>query len=226
MTTLHPGKVSCFVCGARSSHHCIMSTNAMGRPDLDGRPPEMMRSTMFAWVQRCPQCGYCAPNLSTGGPEARACVRRAEYQNTLQDAQLPRLAASFLCDGIVSEARGDFAASGHARLRAAWACDDAKERDLADNCRRSALRMFEAAQHNRQVFMRGSAGHQTLMADLLRRTRQFAKALTLSAPMSPAAHGDLSWVAYRFELLLSARGEDGCYTLQHAMEYARDAGWE
>jgi hypothetical protein len=57
MTTLYREKSRCAVCGIATEYTSIGSTNAFGSPDLDTRPPEMQRSTIFAWVQRCPECG-------------------------------------------------------------------------------------------------------------------------------------------------------------------------
>lgn len=70
----------------------IGSTNEFGSPDLDTRPPEMRRSTIFAWVQRCPQCGYCACDVSKAPSQAEALVRSSEYIRQLSDSIYPELA--------------------------------------------------------------------------------------------------------------------------------------
>ena len=67
MTTLDEAKKKCAVCGKISAHFEVTSTNTFGAPDLDTRPPEMMRSTMDMWVQECPSCGY----LSGGSEKLR-----------------------------------------------------------------------------------------------------------------------------------------------------------
>ena len=46
MTTVDEAKRKCALCGETSTHIEVMSTNTFGGvPDLDTRPPEMMRST-------------------------------------------------------------------------------------------------------------------------------------------------------------------------------------
>lgn len=41
----------------------MTSTSTWGYPDLDLRPSEMQRSSMFAWLQECPHCGYVARDI-------------------------------------------------------------------------------------------------------------------------------------------------------------------
>ena len=58
MTTVYHQNITCAICGTEFEYTGIASTNAFGPTDLDTQPPEMERSTIDAWVQRCPQCGY------------------------------------------------------------------------------------------------------------------------------------------------------------------------
>ncbi|MBU06018.1 MAG: hypothetical protein CL877_08750 [Dehalococcoidales bacterium] len=53
MTTIRDEEQICAMCGAKSTHRGIMSTNAFGSPDLDLRPPEMERSTMGSILRGC-----------------------------------------------------------------------------------------------------------------------------------------------------------------------------
>src|SRR5262245_66304931 len=64
MTSYHPRQVTCSVCGTSSRQDILTSTNIVGSPDLDLRPPEMKRSTMDAWLQECPNCGFVSGNLA------------------------------------------------------------------------------------------------------------------------------------------------------------------
>ena len=41
----------------------MTSTSTWGYPDLDLRPAEMKRSSMFAWLQECPHCGFVARDI-------------------------------------------------------------------------------------------------------------------------------------------------------------------
>ncbi len=96
LTTLYEKKAQGSVCGTENEYTGIGSTNALGSLDLDTRPPEMERSTIFTWVQRCPECGYCASDVSITRPRAQAVVNGEEYKDQLNDPTYPELANSFL----------------------------------------------------------------------------------------------------------------------------------
>jgi len=66
MTRIQVSQVTCGVCGSQSKQATLLSSNTIGPPDLDGRPfrYSMLRDTMSRWVQRCPECGYCAMYIS------------------------------------------------------------------------------------------------------------------------------------------------------------------
>jgi hypothetical protein len=66
MTTFAESGKNCFVCGETNKYIELTSSNRFGAPDLDTRPPEMMRSTIYSWIQACPYCDYCAPDISEG----------------------------------------------------------------------------------------------------------------------------------------------------------------
>ena len=89
MTTIDPVDVTCAVCGAVSEHLVLGSTNTMGPPDLDMRPAPMARWTLGEQIQRCPQCGYCASDISEAGETAAEVVRNEAYQAELARETTP-----------------------------------------------------------------------------------------------------------------------------------------
>lgn len=104
MTTFFEEFVTCALCGQQSQVFLLTSTNTLyGASDLDLRPPEMKRSTMFAWVQRCSWCGYCAPNIADGAPSMKEIVESDAYRQLLADPALPELARSFMCSSMIFE---------------------------------------------------------------------------------------------------------------------------
>ena len=82
MTTIGKISAECVICGKESEHTSITSSNAMGSPDLDLRPPEMQRSTMEWWLQECPACGYVAPDISESVASIKAIVEIFEQSKT------------------------------------------------------------------------------------------------------------------------------------------------
>jgi len=83
-------------CAEKSFHMGIGSTNSFGAPDLDTRPPEMQRSTIYHWTQRCPSCGYCAADILKDTENIRELVQKTEYRNIVKNNEISETGASFL----------------------------------------------------------------------------------------------------------------------------------
>ena len=65
MSTLSSYTIQCAKCKRASKQESIMSYSIFGYPDLDFRPPSMLRETMGCWVDECPYCGYIHTKLDT-----------------------------------------------------------------------------------------------------------------------------------------------------------------
>lgn len=72
MTDFRVEQLTCACCSAVFRAEVLQSTNRRGYSDLDGRPPEMQRSTMHYWLQECPTCLYCAYRIETAAAVGRA----------------------------------------------------------------------------------------------------------------------------------------------------------
>jgi ribosomal protein L37E len=101
MTTMDNISVECCVCGTKSIHLSVGSTNAFGYPELDTRPPEMERSTIYHMIQRCLSCGYCSSDLSTCLGDTEAFVKSKNYQDILSTPSIPEEAASYLASSYI-----------------------------------------------------------------------------------------------------------------------------
>ena len=106
MTTMFQDLVKCAVCGKESGHKFNGSTNAFGSVVLDIRSLEMDQST----IQRCPNCGYCSPDLSELIKESNKQISSEEYRVQLSNKKFPELANLFPCRGLLHEYAPDFAA--------------------------------------------------------------------------------------------------------------------
>ncbi len=175
-------ETECSLCGQASSQKAITSPDRTGLPDLDTRPPESLRSSLPYWVQRCPNCGYCAPDIDREYPLASYVVRQASYQALLRKRSLPQLARSFLAWAMIQQANGEGLSAGWSALHAAWACDDAGKPAAAVLCRRQALESFERARdHGRNLpGFEDPGAEEILLADLYRRTGQFEQAIEVA----------------------------------------------
>jgi len=143
---------------------------------MDARPPEMMRSTMQYWVQQCPECGYCAPDIEEKTAYADL-VASAPYQQQLANSEFPKLANTFLALALLQETESDYTGAGQSSLRAAWAADDDQNASAAQSCRIQAIKHFHAVQENRREILGGGGATNLLVGDLLRRVGNFAEAI-------------------------------------------------
>ena len=86
---------TCALCGSVHSYGYMASWTNAGSSDLDTRPPETRRSALFMSVHRCPDCGYCAADVSKSHPGAETAVKSPEYRRQLQDNSCDELTNSF-----------------------------------------------------------------------------------------------------------------------------------
>lgn len=216
MTMIFAKKARCAVCGTKTEYDDICSTNELGSPDLDTRPPEMNRSTIFAWVQRCPECGYCTYDVSKA-PSHPPIVRSPEYKWQLSDETYPELANSFLCKALVDQTAGDHAAAAWALIYAAWACDDAGTEDSARKCRAKAADMITKAITNGQQVAEQNEKEIAIQVDLLRRAGRVAEARQLISEKSPTITEDIISRILAFQEGLLSKGDVASHTIAEAL---------
>ena len=217
MTTLHWEKTRCSVCGVESQYDGIGSTNAFGSADLDTRPPEMERSTIFACVQRCPECGYCASDVSESRPGSRVVVSGKEYKGQLNDPEYPELANSFLCEAIVEQKAKDYAAATWALIQAAWVCDDSDRPVQAKVCRTKAAKMLLIADEHGQEVAEQEGASTAILADLLRRAGRSEDAREVIAKRRGGITEGIIVQILDFEATLLDKNDVLCNTIAEAL---------
>ena len=180
MTTEATEAYKCPICNEFSQHVIIMSTNAFGSMDLDTRPPEMQRSTIFAWVQECPHCGYVAHELSDEPSVDAAFLKTPEYVGYGGIAFQSNLAKKFYRLYLINANAGDASDTFWAALHAAWASDDAEDEASAIICRKLALdpldKLIEQEQDDENL--------KLLKLDVLRRAKMFDEAIQYAKQLS------------------------------------------
>ena len=175
MTTFVPIETECSLCGAPSEQRIGRVPTSDGLPDLDSRPSEQMRSSIVFWVQRCPNFGYCATDISLEYPLADQTVHLPAYQKVLLRRSMPEKARQFLAWALIQEANEEFGGAGWAAMHAAWICDDEEKPKAAVECRRLVLDRF-ARQRARLGHITGfeePGVEELVLADLCRRTGQY-----------------------------------------------------
>ena len=174
MISMVPIETECSLCGTPSEQRIGRVPTSDGLPDLDSRPSEQMRSSIVFWVQRCPNCGYCATDISLEYPLADQTVHSPVYQKVLLRRSMPEKARQFLAWALIQEANEEFGGAGWAAMHAAWICDDAEKPKAAVECRRLVLDRF-ARQRARLGHITGfeePGVEELVLADLCRRTGQ------------------------------------------------------
>jgi hypothetical protein len=213
MTTLHKTDKRCALCGKTSEHTEISSTNAFGPPDLDTRPPEMKRSTITWWIQTCPSCGYCAPDLSELIEKAAEKVSTDAYQQQLHNPEYPASANAFRCFSFIQESAGEYRGAGRACIHAAWLCDDSGADDGARDCRKKAVTFLQKARESSQHFGEQSGAEEALLVDLLRRSGQFEPALRMCDEGLKKNPGQLITSILQFQQTLIHKSDAACHTI-------------
>ena len=244
MTTMFFVDATCAVCGAVSQHNEVSSTNTMGPPDLDLRPAPMARWTLAEQVQQCPECGYCAADISVATESARRVVDNEAYQAQLEREDYPELTRQYLCASLILSVDGNDAGAGRAALMGAWAADDIADwRSPADfdpedkvalmalteaagrehaeqasaaaaHCRRLAIGYFEADRKRGLTFAADDASADAMLADLNRRVGDFESARAYARAGIGRGVEGFVLEVFNFQLWLCDVGNTACRNVE------------
>jgi hypothetical protein len=217
MTTYMPLHLKCAVCGRKSTHSKLSSTNTMGPPDLDLRPAEMKRSTMEMWVQKCPHCGYCATPIDKEREGAREVMGGDRYRELSQNQAYPELARNFLCASLILESAGEYVEAAWQSLYAAWTCDDGEKEELAKDCRLAAFQLFSRARDRGERILEDEGAEELVLADILRRSGSFDHALRLCEEGMRKSPDRFFSRLLKFERSLIKRKGTGLYRVEDAI---------
>ncbi len=226
MTLFHEVKITCAVCGHTDMQTVLISSSAIGAPDLDSRPPPLMRMTLPMQIQCCPSCGYCARDISKTSVMVQTVVTRHDYRDQLRDKRFSYLANMFLSQCMIQEATGDYADAGWAAMRAAWACDDGGEEytSAAAKCRARAVALFDEARMRGQSFAAELAAEEAILSDLLRRGGRFAEAEAVIQRGLTMHPEDTMRCVLLFQRYLCRRQDVAAYTVAEALNHVAGAG--
>lgn len=214
MSTERKIEATCSVCGKTSEQIQLTSTNRFGSSDLDFRPPEMMRSTMWCWLQSCPHCGYVAAKL-----EDKTCVTEEWLKKEKEKIpkKVPILAKEFDTRYRIAVEEGNFEDAYKNALRAAWACDDRNKKKLARTYRLAAVEMIDKIADSK-------TGDEKLAlivtkADALRRAKEFER--LFEEINEKEIENEQVQKLIRFELERARKRDTKCYTGAYALEVMR-----
>ena len=219
MTTIFESTVTCAVCGTESTVTGIGSTNEMGYRDLDLRPAQMMRSTIWGWVKECYACGYCAADLEVAEPGARVIVESAafvDFRDSLAD--LSGLARAFRTASFIAAERLDHKQAFHYTLCEAWVHDDAGDGVRATAARLNAVDFLNLVHLDGGSLFGEDGGDAAIAADLLRRAGAFDRAAELCTQALAEACDDYVRKILELELEHSRRHDAERHTMEEVPE--------
>lgn len=177
MTSYNCQSVSCGLCGVISDQIILVSTNAMGYPDLDLRPPPMKRFTLQCQIQECPSCGYCAPDISQGGDHLISLIHSDTYLDYLSHHEWPDLVRRYLASAYLHGAMKQYQQAFFLTQKASWVCDDMEQGILGSQCRRQAIEWMIAGKEAGDQFWDESGLYELVLGTLYRRTADFVTAM-------------------------------------------------
>ena len=218
-TTMVATQLKCALCNETSEQIVLESSNTLGgSSDLDGRPPEMLRSTMDAWAHECPSCGYCSYRLDERIEGAERAIKDPAYIEILRDESMDTLTRRFLCLSKIHDAARENNNALEYALYATWTLDDANDQARAVVIRKAVINKLEPLIKSGQRFRDQTAADQLLASDIARRVGDFAKASAYaSAGLELKPDADIEKML-RYELALVAKSDTQVHTIAEAVE--------
>lgn len=223
MTHLHYLNTTCAVCGEACRFTIPEAAGSIGPRDLDTRPAEPLRSTIYAWVKRCPSCGYCAPDPGKAPKGAADVVKLPRYRWQLDARKFPKVANVFLCWSIIQEDLAVPAQAAWGSLHAAWICDDEGEDVPARICRKRAADLLLRAWEQGERLSPLAGTDEALLVDLLRRAGRLREARGVVAETLEQNPQPIIADILRLQARLIAGSDRGPHTVAEARRFKRPA---
>lgn len=206
-------KTFCAVCGEQCRFSHPGDVGAVGSRDLDTRPSDPLRSTIYAWVQRCPSCGYAAPDVGKQVPGAAETVRLPRYREQLGNRTFPDLANTFLCWSLIQEDAGQRGRAAWACIHAAWVCDDQENDVAARICRKRAAALMKQAMREGDRLAAQDGGDDAILVDLLRRAGRLRDARMAAGEALTRHPEPLIADILGYQKRLIERADRGCHSI-------------
>ena len=212
MTVIKEFEEKCSVCGKTSPQPVMMSTSTFGYPDLDLRPSEMKRSSMFAWLHVCPHCGYVASSLENELEVPCEILKSDEYLTCGGHDFKSKSSKMFYRQHLISKADNDCRSEFFSLLHCAWACDD-RDEEFAVEIRKMALKSIDRIdaedvdEKNNLILLK---------ADLLRRSVQFDRLISefKDVIINDKLYNDI----LSFQIEKAMEKDCGCYTVEDVLK--------
>ena len=201
MTQIFPILITCPICEHEFEIYQLASTNQMGSPDLDLRPPEMARSTMDTWTHECPKCGYVASDFNQTPEITPEFVEKDEYKSCDDLNFKSHQSEIFYRQYMISD---DNEEKFYSLLHCAWACDDVNDEKNSLLMRNKCLDYID--------FLKASDDMMLVKADLMRRSNHFDELVKEYSTKS--FENDIYNRICDFQIEKALKKDNGCYAIE------------
>lgn len=177
------------------------------------RPAEMKRSTMYVWIQECPECGYISEEVSDSSDVTIEWLQSEKYLTCDGIQFVSTLAKQFYKYYLINLEDKNPEDAFFAVLHAAWACDDKNDNINAKHCRELAIplatELIDGDHKNKDDIM-------VMRADLMRKAGQFE---ALAAEYASVKFDeDLLNQILGFEIEKAKIKDTACYRVEDVIE--------
>ena len=202
----------CGVCGQPVHVKIVTSAPTAGSKDLDLRPAPEQRNTLKYQIQYCPKCAYCWPDIAKER-------KREKISHVLnQPIQFDDLAALFARAAEIEIAdNAPSFASFMLYLKAAWVCDDLKNKKKSDEYRRLASQQMDLYME-RDAVARTTGDNYLTHVDVVRRIGDFDKARRLLSFADLYAKESILPLIVAFQKKLVENKDTGRYTVADVLK--------
>jgi hypothetical protein len=161
----------CGVCGTKAEFTVLASSISFGdSADLDLRPNGLLEPAPLR-LHQCRRCRYTAPNIEVADDGAREVVDSERYKQLTMNPEWG-FARDYLLFALIAGKTGDQIGVALASQHASWTLEDRRPL-VANRLRRKAVFHFKRIPGG---ILYDSIGLlEVVMADLLRRSGEFAK---------------------------------------------------
>ena len=214
MSVFQNKQMKCNVCGCYSEQTIVCSTNQIGSPDLDLRPPQMERSIQQFQVQECPFCGYSNLSIEMEPPRGvtRDWLQSGSYQSCDGIGFVHAKERKYYRYYLICRKRRRLPKLFRALCGTIWMCDD------DDNTATASLLRLQAASLARKLYYRTiNPIYRVIECDLLRRAGKF-DAVKRFGRVFAFKNRKLLDQIIEFEKREAAECNPGCFTVAEALE--------
>lgn len=208
-------EMECSVCGKTSEQWVLGSSNTLGYPDLDTRPPEMYRSTMKNWILECPHCGYVAKNLKEELKINEDYLKSNKYKTCNGINFKSDLSKNFYKRYLIESENSEDINAYFALLYCAWACDDSEDLENSKFTRQLAIELADKIIKDNKNSNDDVENLIVMKADLLRRTGEFNQLIKDYEKLT--LKDELLNKIIKFQVEKAYEKDNKCYTVEEVL---------